>query len=75
MEAIVNIVCLSSLQLVTETQLAKVAWNVITHVRFALLDPQTLSEVEEENTRNNFVPVSGPQSVGAMLIDGFSVQK
>ena len=51
--------CLFFFQLVTETQLAKVARNVIPNVRFALLDPETLSEVEDENKRNAFVPVSG----------------
>ena len=34
------------------------AIKVISHVRFALLDPERLSEVEKENQQKNFVPVS-----------------
>ena len=45
-------------QVVTDSKLADVGQTVVQHVRFALLDMQTLSEIEEENRNNPFIPVS-----------------
>ncbi len=45
-------------QVVTGSTLGEVAQPVITHVRFPLLHPDKLSEVEKENKKNNYIPVS-----------------
>ena len=42
---------------VTGATLKEVAQNVIQNVRFALLDPEKLSEVEKENAKKNYIPV------------------
>ena len=47
------------MQVVTGSSLGEVAQSVITHVRFPLLHPDKLSEVEKENKKNNHIPVSG----------------
>lgn len=42
---------------VTGATLKEVAQNVIQNVRFALLDPEKLSEVEKENAKKDYIPV------------------
>lgn len=42
---------------VTGASLKEVAKNVIQNVRFALLDPEKLSEVEKENAKKDYIPV------------------
>ena len=42
---------------VTGDTLGAVAKNVIKNVRFALLDPEKLSEVEKENAKKDYIPV------------------
>lgn len=42
---------------VTGDSLREVAKNVIQNVRFALLDPERLSQVEKENAKKDFIPV------------------
>ncbi|CAI8026262.1 BTB/POZ domain-containing protein 19, partial [Geodia barretti] len=37
--------------------LGEVAVKVINHVRFGLLDPEKLSQIERDNQQKNFVPV------------------
>ena len=46
------------LQVVTGQGLGEVALKVICHVRFALLDPDKLSQVERDNEQKKFIPVS-----------------
>lgn len=58
----VTVLLLSHPQVVTNTDLADVAKNIILHVRFPLLDPDTLSEIEEENAKRPFIPVSANSS-------------
>ncbi len=53
-----NLVRMFPLQVVTGSSLGEVARTVITHVRFPLLNPDKLSEVEKENKKNNHIPVS-----------------
>lgn len=43
---------------VTGSSLGEVAQCVIVHVRFPLLHPDKLSEVEMENKKNNYIPMS-----------------
>ncbi|XP_064385896.1 BTB/POZ domain-containing protein 19-like [Halichondria panicea] len=43
---------------VTGSNLGEVAQTVITHVRFPLLHPDKLSEVEKENKKSNHIPVT-----------------
>ena len=42
---------------VTGATLKEVAKNVIQNVRFALLDPEKLSQVEKENAKKDYIPV------------------
>ena len=42
----------------TGKALDEVALKVISHVRFGLLDPEKLSQVEADNQHKTFVPVS-----------------
>ena len=44
---------------VTGAPLKEVAKNVICNVRFALLDTEKLSQVEKENVKKDYIPVSG----------------
>ena len=48
----------TNLQVVMGQTLGEVAVKVINHVRFGLLDPEKLSQIERENQQKNFVPVS-----------------
>ena len=50
-------VCVA-VQVVTGQSLGEVALKVIFHVRFALLDPEKLSQVERDNHQKKFIPVS-----------------
>lgn len=45
-------------QVVTGQSLGEVALKVISQVRFGLLDPDKLSQVERDNHQKNFIPVS-----------------
>ena len=45
------------LQVVTGGQLGEVVKNVIIHVRFPLLDPDILGDVEKENEKKQYIPV------------------
>ena len=42
----------------TGQSLGEVAFKVISQVRFALLDPEKLSQVERDNQQKKFIPVS-----------------
>jgi len=42
---------------VTGTTLGEVAKEVICNVRFPLLDPAKLSQVEKENLKKEYIPV------------------
>ena len=44
---------------VTGVPLKDVAKNVISNVRFGLLDTEKLSQVEKENVKKDYIPVSG----------------
>ena len=44
---------------VTGAPLKDVAKNVISNVRFGLLDTEKLSQVEKENVKKDYIPVSG----------------
>ena len=50
-------VCVA-VQVVTGQSLGEVSLKVISHVRFALLDPDKLSQVERDNHQKKFIPVS-----------------
>ena len=52
-----------SLQVVTGTSLGEVAKGVIENVRFPLLDPEKLSQVEKENMEKPYIPVSRHDTV------------
>ena len=47
-----------TLQVVMGTSLGEVAKGVIENVRFPLLDPEKLSQVEKENLERPYIPVS-----------------
>lgn len=49
-----------TIQVVTGQSLGEVALKVISQVRFGLLDPEKLSQVERDNHQKNFIPVSHP---------------
>ena len=42
---------------VTGDTLREVAKNVVKNVRFALLDPEKLTQVEKENAKKDYIPV------------------
>ena len=46
-----------TLQVVTGATLGEVAREVICNVRFPLLDPAKLSQVEKENQKKEYIPV------------------
>ena len=53
--------------------LAEVASVVIEHLRFPLLDPDSLNAVEKENTKNYLIPVSNCSVWGRVHRDKFSI--
>ena len=50
--------CIHCAQVVTGQEIAEAAAKVICHIRFALLDPDKLSQVERDNDQKKFIPVS-----------------
>ena len=57
-----------TIQVVTGLSLGEVALKVISQVRFALLDPEKLSQVERDNHQKNFIPVSHQSLLGFYFI-------
>ena len=57
-ECFINACTRPNLQVVTGQTLGEVALKVISHVRFGLLDPEKLSQIERDNQQKSFVPVS-----------------
>ena len=59
-----SLLYVSLLQVVSGASLAEVASVVIEHVRFPLLDPDSLNTVEKDNTKNYLIPVSYTCTIG-----------
>ncbi len=60
------------IQVVSGASLAEVASVVIEHIRFPLLDPDTLNTVEKENTKNYLIPVSNCRRVEINVLFAYS---